>query len=196
MPYPAQQGGDLVALEFFVLLEVEVQVVLIGEPCQAPQVVLDDAHDPRQVPFVARVDADVAAADGTGHGHGLVDILGQRAADFQVHLKAQGTGLGGEGGEALGRHLRKAVVLAVEQVQREAIEFVPVGEIEHVLGADTTVGEVGQQRVAMGEQAQAVEPREQAAGKFGGKHQGRRGPGVVAHEGGEAGLDSCHYYHS
>ncbi|MCY1217524.1 hypothetical protein D9M72_294400 [compost metagenome] len=119
--HPAEQGGDLVALEFLVLFEVEVEVVLVGQPRQAPQVVFDQVHHAREVPLVTGVDADVAAADGPGHGHRLVDVFRQGAADLDMHVQLQRAGLVGEGREALGGHARKAVVLAVQQVQREAV---------------------------------------------------------------------------
>ncbi|MNP52399.1 hypothetical protein D3C76_1467930 [compost metagenome] len=48
-----QQLRDLGALELFMLLEVEVQVVLVGLLREVVQVRLDHVHDPRQRPFVA-----------------------------------------------------------------------------------------------------------------------------------------------
>ncbi|MNE69922.1 hypothetical protein D3C80_1656790 [compost metagenome] len=100
----AQQRGDLVALQFLVLLEVEVQVVLVSQPRQAPQVILDQVHDPRQVSLVARVHANVAAADGAGHGHRLVDVLGAGAADLHVNIEVERAGFVAEGGEGIGGH--------------------------------------------------------------------------------------------
>ncbi|MNF69419.1 hypothetical protein D3C84_513020 [compost metagenome] len=179
------------------LLEVEVQVVAVGQFAEVAKVRLDQRHDSRQVAFVARVDADVAGADGLGDGHHLVDILATRAADFQVQVQAQGAGLVGEGLELGGAHLRQAVLFTVQQVQGESLEFVAVGEIQHVRRHQAAMGEVGQQRVAMGEQADAVEAFEEPAGQ-GRRQRWRRGfaVGVVAQQGRKAGLDSVHSCHS
>ncbi|MNN84850.1 hypothetical protein D3C81_2020580 [compost metagenome] len=48
-----EQFGDFEALEFFMLLEVEVQVVQVCLLRQVAQVGLDEVHDPRKVAFVA-----------------------------------------------------------------------------------------------------------------------------------------------
>ncbi len=57
-----EQLRDLVALELFMLFEVEVQVVLIRLLREVAQIGFDQVHDPRQRSLVARVDADIAHA--------------------------------------------------------------------------------------------------------------------------------------
>ncbi|MNE70542.1 hypothetical protein D3C80_1663390 [compost metagenome] len=110
-----------------------------------------------------------------------------------MHVQAELPRLGGEGLE-LGRgHARKTVLLAVEQVQAEPLQFVAVGEVQQVGGDQAAVGQVAQQRVAMGEQAHLVEAREQPFGQHRSQRRRRGGAaGLVAQQGVEAGLDSVH----
>ncbi|MOA43119.1 hypothetical protein D3C78_1652410 [compost metagenome] len=51
--YTVEQFCDFEALEFFMLLEVEVQVVQVRLLRQVAQVGLDEVHDPRKVAFIA-----------------------------------------------------------------------------------------------------------------------------------------------
>ncbi|MNS62811.1 hypothetical protein D3C72_958870 [compost metagenome] len=66
--------------------------------------------------------------------------------------------------------MAQAVFLAVEQVQAQALQLVAIGEIQQVGGGDTTVGEVGQQRVGVGKQAQLPETLKQPLGQCFGQH--------------------------
>ncbi|MNZ50938.1 hypothetical protein D3C78_687390 [compost metagenome] len=69
-----EQAGDFIALELFMLLEVEVQVVQVSLLAEVVQVAGDGVHDLRQRAFVARVHADVAGADGIGHGDHRINV--------------------------------------------------------------------------------------------------------------------------
>ncbi|MNY12859.1 hypothetical protein D3C86_1459640 [compost metagenome] len=159
-----EQPGDLAALELLVLLEVEEQIVLLRQLGEVMQVAFDQVQHPREMPLVARVDADIAHAEGPGDGHDLIHLLLARAADFQVQVEAQAFGLGGKGQELLPVHPGEAVLLAVEQVQADALELMGVGEIEQVGGLEATLGEVAQQRIGMGEQTQLLQSFEQLFG--------------------------------
>ncbi|MNJ53862.1 hypothetical protein D3C77_492760 [compost metagenome] len=139
-----QQLGDFIALEFFVLLEIEIQVVEVSLLGEVQQVAADSVHDLRQRAFIARVHTDVAGTDGFGHGDRRINVLLERTADFQMHFKRQLPGLVSEGVQLRGVHLRKTVVLAVEHMQAQAFELMTVGEIEQVEGRQAPVGEVGQ----------------------------------------------------
>ncbi|MCY1450050.1 hypothetical protein D9M71_668300 [compost metagenome] len=74
-----------------------------------------------------------------------------------MNSQLQRLGLLGKGAQLLGTHLRQAVVLTVEHMQAQALQFVAIGKVEEVEGRQATMGEVGQQGVGMGEQANLIE---------------------------------------
>ncbi|MNK81872.1 hypothetical protein D3C87_1016320 [compost metagenome] len=82
-----------------------------------------------------------------------------------MHVQPEGIGLGSERLKLRGGHLTQAVFLTVEQVQAQALQFVAIGEVQQVARCDTAVGQVGQQGVGMGKQAQLRQSVEQLAGQ-------------------------------
>ncbi|MNL28430.1 hypothetical protein D3C87_1500720 [compost metagenome] len=86
--------------------------------------------------------------------------------------------------------MAEAVFLTVEQVQAQALQLVAISKVQHVGGRDTTMGEVGQQGIGVGKQAQLLEALKQLPGQCLRQHGGRFGPGrLVAEQGVESFLD-------
>ncbi|MCY1454609.1 hypothetical protein D9M71_716860 [compost metagenome] len=82
-----------------------------------------------------------------------------------MHIQPECFGLVCKHLKLRGCHLTQAVFLTVEQVQAQALEFVAIGEVQQVARGDTAVGQVGQQGVGMGKQAQLRQSVEQLAGQ-------------------------------
>ncbi|MNF84959.1 hypothetical protein D3C84_673410 [compost metagenome] len=116
------------------------------------------------------------AAKGLGNCDDLIDIFFPCATDLQVHIQAQTIGLICELAQLCLRHLAKAVCLAIEQVQAEALQLVAIGEVQHVGRRETSIVEIGQQGIAMSKQAQLPEPVEQLAGECFGQCRRRLSP--------------------
>ena len=100
---PPQQLGDLEALQLLVLLEVEMQVVRVGQRREVAEVGLDQLHDCGEHALVARIDPDVAGADRARDGDDAVDVLPARGADLEMQGEAQGLRLLPEGAKLGGR---------------------------------------------------------------------------------------------
>ena len=137
----------------------------------------------------------------SGHAHhaGNVDravcLCACGRTDFEMHGKAEASGMRGDGLQRVVVGAAQTPLFAIGQMDAHTGEFVAVREVEQIHRTEAAVREVRQVGVGVCEERDGVEPREE----FTGERCIQRGQGgalarveIATEEFGESGLEGVH----